>query len=124
MRLVPARKISGLLIDHKGRSVANADLRGYKGNEPDGRSTVGAKVDENGEFRVHCPANVTLKEMTYWVSDVALQPMKAEVLQEEPLVLQLEPPADGRDGDHNRRFASSLSAARLWRKCPSAGGSL
>ncbi len=98
IELVPEQRISGRLIDHEGQGVSNADLRGYSGDAADGRSTVGASVKENGEFRIARPADVNLREIAYYVSGVESQPMEAELLQEEPLVLRLEPPLTENNG--------------------------
>ena len=89
--LVRTRRITGRLVDAEGRGVPAVSLRGYSSDEAAGRSTVGTRTVQHGEFSIFLPDDVKLNEMTYFVRGLALQPLEATIVQEDPFILGAEP---------------------------------
>jgi beta-lactamase regulating signal transducer with metallopeptidase domain/protocatechuate 3,4-dioxygenase beta subunit len=86
------RAIRGRLIDDLGRSVPHARVTAYRGDTTHGQRVGSGSTDARGLLRL---AGVHLDEelakLTFYVEEFFPQPVPADLIQEDPLVLQVVP---------------------------------
>jgi beta-lactamase regulating signal transducer with metallopeptidase domain/protocatechuate 3,4-dioxygenase beta subunit len=108
---------SGTLIDGDGRPIAGARVHGIRGNRPYGF----AETNERGEFSLQLPKNLAMTAYEAWIGGRARGITRPTIVKQEPLTLQLGPPAVNNKAARPKRESIAtawVSAGSAERKNP------